>query len=117
MQVWRDSHAPASLLSRLGQLMLRCKRPGQPSWLARRRGNQETHTPAAPSHAPSAVPEIRPAAKRSLLARFFDAMAEARMRQAVRELAMHRHLVPEALLKKYGYTATLADDSAYPFTP
>jgi len=44
------------------------------------------------------------------------AVAEARMRQAVRELAMHRHLVPEDLLKKYGYTATLADDSAYPFT-
>ena len=71
---------------------------------------------AATFHAPTALPETRPAAKRSLLARFFDAMAEARMRQAVRELAMHRHLVPEDLLKKYGYTATLADDSAYPFT-
>ena len=56
------------------------------------------------------------ARKRSLLARFFDAMAEARMRQAVRELAMHRDLVPADLLKKYGYRATSADDSAYPFT-
>ena len=71
---------------------------------------------AATFHAPTAFPEARPEPKRSLLVRFFDAMAEARMRQAVRELAMHRHLVPEDLLKKYGYTATLADDSAYPFT-
>ena len=71
---------------------------------------------AATFHAPTALPETRPAAKRSLLARFFDAVAEARMRQAVRELAMHRHLVPEDLLKKYGYTATLADDGAFPFT-
>jgi hypothetical protein len=29
---------------------------------------------------------------------------------------MHRHLVPEDLLKKYGYTATLNDDSKLPFT-
>jgi hypothetical protein len=71
---------------------------------------------AATFHAPTAFTESQPARKRSLLARFFDAMAEARMRQAVRELAMHRNLVPEDLLKKYGYTATLEDDSAYPFT-
>ena len=71
---------------------------------------------AATFHAPKAFPEARPAPKRSFLARFFDAMAEARMRQAVRELAMHRALVPEDLLRKYGYTATVEDDSAYPFT-
>ena len=71
---------------------------------------------AATFHTPTALPATRAASKRGLLARFFDAMAEARMRQAVRELAMHRDLVPEDLLKKYGYTATLADDSAYPFT-
>ena len=71
---------------------------------------------AATFHAPSAFQETQPARKRSLLARFFDAMAEARMRQAVRELAMHRDLVPADLLKKYGYRATSADDSAYPFT-
>jgi len=35
------------------------------------------------------------ASGKSLLARFFDAMVEARMRQATRELAMHRHLLPE----------------------
>ena len=71
---------------------------------------------AATFHARTAFTASQPARKRSLLARFFDAMAEARMRQAVRELAMHRNLVPEDLLKKYGYTATLEDDSAYPFT-
>ena len=71
---------------------------------------------AATFHAPTAFPESRAAPKRGLLARFFNAMAEARMRQAIRELAMHRNLVPEDLLKKYGYTATLRDDSAYPFT-
>jgi hypothetical protein len=46
----------------------------------------------------------------------FDAMAEARMRQAVRELAMHQHLIPEDLLKKHGYIATVTDDSKLPFT-
>jgi len=62
------------------------------------------------------LPEGRIERKRGLLARFFDAMAEARMRQAVRELAMHRSLVPDDLLKKYGYAATVKDDSTYPFT-
>jgi hypothetical protein len=71
---------------------------------------------AATFHAPTAFAEASSATKRSLLARFFDAIAEARMRQAMREIARHRHLVPEDLLRKYGYTATLADDSAYPFT-
>ena len=71
---------------------------------------------AATFHAPTAFPEAPATAKRSLLVRFFDAILEARMRQAMREIAHHRHLVPEDLLKKYGYTATLADDSAYPFT-
>ena len=32
---------------------------------------------------------------KGLFARFYDAMIEARMRQAMRELAMHRHLMPE----------------------
>jgi hypothetical protein len=33
--------------------------------------------------------------RKSLLARIFAAMIEARMRQATRELALHRHLLPE----------------------
>jgi len=71
---------------------------------------------AATFHTASAIPEARPARRPGLLTRFFDAMAEARMRQSVRELAMHRHLVPEDMLKKYGYTATLTDNSTFPFT-
>jgi hypothetical protein len=71
---------------------------------------------AATFHTPTAFPQARHERKPGFFARLFDAMAEARMRQAMRELAMHRHLVPENLLKTYGYTATLLDDSAYPFT-
>src|SRR3954447_11486857 len=35
------------------------------------------------------------APRKSLLARFVNAMIEARMRAAARELALHRHLLPE----------------------
>jgi hypothetical protein len=48
--------------------------------------------------------------------RLYDAFIEARMRAAMRELRMHRHLIPEDVLKKAGYTASMVDDSAYPFT-
>jgi hypothetical protein len=71
---------------------------------------------AATFHARTAIPEGRTERKRGFFARLFDAMAEARMRQAMRELAMHRHLVPEDLLEKYGYTASVKDDSKLPFT-
>ena len=71
---------------------------------------------AATFHTPTTLPEAPATGKRSLLGRFFDAFVEARMRQAMREIAHHRHLVPEDLLKKYGYTATLDNDGAYPFT-
>ena len=71
---------------------------------------------AATFHTPTAVPQARTERKRGFFARFFDAMVEARMHQAVRELAMHRHLVPEDMLKKYGYTATVENDSTFPFT-
>jgi hypothetical protein len=62
------------------------------------------------------LPAAQSKPKKGLFARMFDAMVEARMRQAVREIAHHRHLVPEDLLKKYGYEATLKNDSPYPFT-
>ncbi len=41
-------------------------------------------------------PRATKAAKKSkgALIRFFEAMAEARLRQAQRELALHRHLLP-----------------------
>ena len=62
------------------------------------------------------LPAAQSKPTKGLLARMFDAMVEARMRQAVREIAHHPHLLPEDLLKKYGYEATLKDDGAYPFT-
>ena len=65
---------------------------------------------------PASLPETGKASTRGLLARFYDAVVEARMRAAVREIAMHRHLIPADVLQKSGYTATLRDDSAFPFT-
>ena len=62
------------------------------------------------------IPATRTPPRKSFLARFYDAVVEARMRQALRELALHRHLIPEDVLKKAGYTATVSDDAAYPFT-
>ena len=62
------------------------------------------------------ISATRTAPSKGLLARFYDAVVEARMRQAVRELAMHRHLIPEDMLKKAGYTPKVSDDAAYPFT-
>jgi hypothetical protein len=62
------------------------------------------------------IPATRTAPRKSFLARLYDAFVEARMRAAMRELAMHRHLIPEDVLKKAGYIATASNDSAYPFT-
>jgi hypothetical protein len=67
-------------------------------------------------HARTAIPDGRTEQKPGFFSRLLNAMAEARMRQAMQELARHRHLVPEDLLKKYGYTATLKDDSRLLFT-
>jgi hypothetical protein len=55
-------------------------------------------------------------ARRSLLRRCYDALVEARMRQAMREVAMHRHLVPDDILKSAGHAAGLANDREQPFT-
>jgi hypothetical protein len=41
-------------------------------------------------------------AKKGLLARFYTALMEARMRAAMREIAMRKHLVPEDLRKDLG---------------
>jgi hypothetical protein len=74
------------------------------------------HMTAATFHTPTALPQARSERKPGFFARLFDAMAEARMQAAMRELRMHRHLIPEDVLKKAGYAATLSDDGAYPFT-
>ena len=56
------------------------------------------------------------AARKSLLRRFYDALVEARMRQAMREIAMHRHLAPDHILTSAGYEATPAGHGRLPFT-
>jgi hypothetical protein len=71
---------------------------------------------AATFPTPTAFPKARTARKAGFWARFAEAMMEARLRAAMRELNRHRHLVPEDLLKKSGYAATLNDDSQFPFT-
>jgi hypothetical protein len=63
------------------------------------------------------LPQARTAPKKKgLFARALDAMIEARMRQAMREIAYHRHLLPENLLEDAGRKATVRDDSTLPFT-
>lgn len=62
------------------------------------------------------VSATRTAPGKGFFARFYDALIEARMRAAMREIAMHRHLIPEDMLKKAGYTASASNDGAYPFT-
>ena len=63
---------------------------------------------------------------KSLFARFIHAMMEARMRQAMRELALHPHLlpseevrpadqVPQDEVERAGYKATFADAGLLPF--
>jgi hypothetical protein len=41
-------------------------------------------------------------AKKGLFTRIYNALMEARMRQAMREIAMRRHLVPEDIRKDLG---------------
>ena len=52
------------------------------------------------------LPETRTAAKtahkKGFLARLYDAMIAARMRQAEYEIARRRHLIPENLRKEVG---------------
>ena len=55
-------------------------------------------------------------ARKSLLRRCYDALIEARVRQAMREIAMHRHLVPDHILTSAGYEATPAGHGRLPFT-
>jgi hypothetical protein len=62
------------------------------------------------------IAEARTAPKKGLFTRFVEAMMAARMRQAVRELERHRHLIPEHLLKSSGYDATVKNDGTLPFT-
>jgi hypothetical protein len=55
-------------------------------------------------------------ARKSLLRRAYDALIEARMRRATREIAMHRHLLPKELLERARPAGGLANDRGLPFT-
>ncbi len=66
-------------------------------------------------HLSPPLAEARTAPRKSLLKRFFDAMIEARMRQAMREIAMHRHLVPQDTVRQAGYAPTQTTDGVLPF--
>ena len=70
---------------------------------------------AAGSAASAAKSAVSGSARRSLLRRFYDALVEARMRQAMREIAMHHHLVPDEVRTSAGHEAGLANDEL-PFT-
>jgi hypothetical protein len=48
-------------------------------------------------------------------ARVWDAMIEARMRQAEREIRMHLHLIPADVLAQSGLSRTLKDSGKLPF--
>jgi hypothetical protein len=53
--------------------------------------------------------------KRGFWHRLYLAVLKARMRAAMREIAQHRHLLPEDQARKLGYKPTLGSDSALPF--
>jgi hypothetical protein len=50
-----------------------------------------------------------------LLSRFFNALAEARMRQAEIEVRKHLSLVPPSTLTRAGVKATYDDSGTLPF--
>jgi len=62
----------------------------------------------------AAAKPVQPATK-SLLARFWDALIEARMRQAEREIRQHIHLVPKDVLAQSGFFANYSDAGKLPF--
>jgi hypothetical protein len=62
-----------------------------------------------------AVETAAPATKKGFWARVLDAMIEARMRQAERQIRQHLHLVPEDVLTKSGFRASYKDADKLPF--
>jgi hypothetical protein len=57
----------------------------------------------------------RKTATKTIWARLWDALIEARMRQAEREIRMHIHLVPESVLRESGFFANYRDANKLPF--
>jgi hypothetical protein len=67
--------------------------------------------------APISTPPATGAAPHSgWLVRLYWALAEARMRAAMREIETYRHLIPQDVLKAQGCQATETNDGAFPFT-
>ena len=64
----------------------------------------------------TAVETAKPAAKKGkgMWARFFEAVAEARLRQAQREIALHRHLLP-ADFEIAGHKISARSEDSLPF--
>ena len=65
------------------------------------------------AHAPAATVE-KTASGRGLLARFLDALIEVQMKRAMREVRMHRHLLP-AELEIIGNTISYRNEDQLPF--
>jgi hypothetical protein len=53
--------------------------------------------------------------KKGFWMRTLDALIEARMRQAEREIRLHRHLVPASELRELGLNASYKDANKLPF--
>ena len=62
-----------------------------------------------------AVATPRNTATKSIWARLWDALIEARMRQAEREIRMHLHLIPADVLRDSGFFANYKDANKLPF--
>src|ERR1043166_8168115 len=103
-----------------GSLILRCKKSGPV-----RRGlpddppkiRSDTMTTATLRLSTPLAPARSAPKRKNALVRFYNGLMEARMRQAMRELAMHRHLwpletvkpidvVPQDEVKRAGYKET-----------
>jgi hypothetical protein len=57
----------------------------------------------------------RKTATKTIWARIWDALVEARMRQAEREIRMHIHLVPADVLRESGFYANYKTAEKLPF--
>ncbi len=63
---------------------------------------------------PATIPVKTPVAKPGFFARAWNAFVEARMRQAEREIALHRHLLP-GQLETVGERLTPRGEKELPF--
>jgi hypothetical protein len=62
----------------------------------------------------AALPTRRAAKRKGLFARFYQALQEARMREARREIARYRHLMPDEL-ERAAYRLDCRSEDSLPF--